>query len=219
MDELYHYGVKGQKWGVRRYQNVDGTLTPAGRKRYYNEDGSLTAAGQKRVFKTVKYYDVKKGKKDPRARLGQAVGEDEMITEAARKLIPFAKKHGKDVARVSNAEHKLQEAYENERDRLYTKEEKKGKKWEDIDHKQLYETAYKNVDKRKERKEFDEASKQSEKSYKEYREASRKIAEDYLGKYANTKVSDLPNDRFNTAADTLRIQMEWGIGLGRVKDL
>ena len=32
--ELYHWGIKGMKWGVRRYQNKDGSLTPAGKKRY-----------------------------------------------------------------------------------------------------------------------------------------------------------------------------------------
>ena len=33
-NELYHHGIKGQKWGVRRFQNEDGTLTEAGKKRY-----------------------------------------------------------------------------------------------------------------------------------------------------------------------------------------
>ena len=32
--ELYHWGIKGMKWGVRRYQNTDGSLTDAGKKRY-----------------------------------------------------------------------------------------------------------------------------------------------------------------------------------------
>lgn len=49
--ELYHYGVKGMKWGVRRYQNKDGSLTPKGKKRYDNmTDDKL----QKTLYKQVK---------------------------------------------------------------------------------------------------------------------------------------------------------------------
>ena len=41
MNELYHHGIKGQKWGIRRYQFADGSVTPAGAKRYYsNQNGS-----------------------------------------------------------------------------------------------------------------------------------------------------------------------------------
>ena len=38
--ELYHHGILGQKWGVRRYQNPDGSLTAAGKKRYFGVGNS-----------------------------------------------------------------------------------------------------------------------------------------------------------------------------------
>lgn len=37
-EELYHHGIKGMRWGIRRYQNPDGSLTPAGRKHLEQAD-------------------------------------------------------------------------------------------------------------------------------------------------------------------------------------
>ena len=45
-DELYHYGVKGMKWGVRRYQNEDGTLTDEGKKHYADLVTSAAKSGK-----------------------------------------------------------------------------------------------------------------------------------------------------------------------------
>ena len=65
-DELYHHGIFGQKWGVRRYQNEDGSLTPEGKARYgMNENGwVMTKEGEnnlkndwrnKELIKTKEY--------------------------------------------------------------------------------------------------------------------------------------------------------------------
>ena len=63
--ELYHHGIKGQKWGVRRFQNEDGSLTPAGKERYgVDENGHINSEkGAKRYIddqkKTNRFGSIK----------------------------------------------------------------------------------------------------------------------------------------------------------------
>lgn len=54
-DELKHFGIKGQKWGVRRFENPDGTLTEEGKKRY-NVDRGGNDKYRKRFVKDVKQF-------------------------------------------------------------------------------------------------------------------------------------------------------------------
>lgn len=55
-NDLYHHGIKGQKWGIRRFQNEDGSLTEAGKKRYETSEEGLAAI--KRVRDAYSRHEV-----------------------------------------------------------------------------------------------------------------------------------------------------------------
>lgn len=62
--ELYHHGIKGQKWGVRRYQNADGSLTSAGKKRYITKENVGKAVKSTRKFAINEGYKIQKHMSD-----------------------------------------------------------------------------------------------------------------------------------------------------------
>ena len=81
--ELYHAGIKGMKWGLRRYQNTDGSLTPAGKKRY-NSTSLRSAIARRQNEKVDKGFDKWKDgakKRDDAIALGKKANEARLAYE------------------------------------------------------------------------------------------------------------------------------------------
>lgn len=77
-NELTHHGIKGQKWGIRRFQKKDGGLTSAGKKRYSDDTTNATkVAEKKRAMQNAKakMAAAKSIKKDAKKDWDYSVGE------------------------------------------------------------------------------------------------------------------------------------------------
>ena len=94
MSDLRHHGIKGQKWGVRRFQNSDGSLTAAGRKRYGDGESSY------------EYGKDSGGRKVVRVAKGSSSIEDYQNaikkTKAAGESVENIRKFNNDVKRIKD---------------------------------------------------------------------------------------------------------------------
>lgn len=102
---LAHHGVKGQKWGVRRFQNVDGTLTDKGRKRY-----------NKAVYKEVV----------TRTELGRSMVKGKLMSEVVDDIRPSYKKFKSSIDGLASEAEKIKksESYKKELNKIKTKAKK-----------------------------------------------------------------------------------------------
>ena len=112
-NELYHYGVPKMRWGIRRYQNKDGSLTDAGKRRY----------GSKENFESIQRaaYSVKKAKIESKAKIKRSKIESRSELKRAKieaknnsKIEKYRKKETKDINNTSSKEKSMSKMSDDE---------------------------------------------------------------------------------------------------------
>lgn len=98
--ELYHHGIMGQKWGVRRFQNRDGTLTSAGRK----HRGLVEQIKYNRKMKKVRKAKVEKAKTQQKQKEEQAERLRKLAAERKERAEVIKTGNAKDIQKF---QHKM----------------------------------------------------------------------------------------------------------------
>ena len=186
-NELQHFGIKGQKWGVRRYQNKDGTLTEAGKKRLSKDLTKDYRRGYNSAqpFKTSEKYN---------KRLRETI--DGAITDEDKKLVVAAKKRWlSNIDAIDKAETELDDLARKYGRDEYDKELQKNPDAYDTPRAKeklmeycVYELGSERA--QKERPDLVKIMNSSDALYDSYVEECRKVSDKILGNYGNTKLYD-----------------------------
>lgn len=129
---LYHHGIKGQHWGVRRYQNEDGTLTSAGKARYYKTEYKPAKA----EYKEAK-SELRKARKDYNKKFDKAQKYEDAHNNSANDTDKIAAKRNKKWSEVDKAEARYENAINRHDASKEAYKETSKEVWNNVDKKKL----------------------------------------------------------------------------------
>lgn len=97
--ELYHHGILGMHWGIRRYQNPDGSLTPLGRKRLEKKDSKWAKKNYEKIYR--------KAYKQSKDELNDYLQNDlsrrmSPKNESGKLSLSFVNEYNREMARIMN---------------------------------------------------------------------------------------------------------------------
>lgn len=125
-NELIHWGVRGMKWGLRRYQNSDGTLTEAGKKRYNKELEKIRT--EKKVAKQKLETQAKLEKLDAKRREIDELNSKISNASIKDRITGRFKKKAEEAERKKQADEEKRKKQAEEAERKKKSDEEKRKK-------------------------------------------------------------------------------------------
>lgn len=174
MSDLYllHHGIKGQKWGVRRYQNTDGSLTTAGKKHY-----------SKDLYKSISKNNGKLNRVDYKEQIVSRIKDDKRVKD-------YVDAHAKEYSKVLNDYWDASEAVANEYEHHYNERyqrayDKAIKNGGDPNAKHFDDYVYELMSEDESMAKLEEKEQKTIKQLEEYIKTAEPLANDLLGKYAD----------------------------------
>lgn len=174
--ELYHHGIKGQKWGVRRYQNKDGSLTQKGKKRYSKE-----------LYSEMKKNDRKLSRTDYKNAVKNKLSNDKRVKDY---VSSNSKEYKKILREWGNIQDKIDKEYEND-DTYKRAYEKAIKNGGDPKLKYFDDYVYELMGEDKKISKLESQSEKAWNNLNEYSKKAKPLVDDIIGKYGNMPANAL----------------------------